>query len=196
MSTPEPRTTRAPRTPPAEARRRLIKATIELLRTRDPIHVTVRDITAAAGLNMAHISRYFGSRGELFFAAAEELHRSLMEHLERTSPDNPLFILQVDDIRVRLSIAMALADEGFDLTRFQPSQQEILAATAAYLAKQRNLPADLAELHAMKVQMLIQSMHLMNAANGFTPEQLRRLALMVNEEVSVGTDTATRLGWA
>jgi AcrR family transcriptional regulator len=195
MATPDERLTRAKRVPLAEAQGRLIAATIELLRSNDHVHVTVREIAAAAGLNMVHITRYFGSRAELFYAVAEELHQRLLDHIRSASPAAPLAILQVDDVRIRLHIAMALAGEGFDMTRFQASQQEIFHTISEHIASTRELPREVAEVHGMKVLMLLQTMHLMNDANGFTAEQLRRVAMLVNEEFAVGNHTAQRLGW-
>ena len=195
MQSPDQRPPRAKRVAPAEAQQRLIDATIELLGATDPRQVTVREIAAKAGLTMVHIARYFGSRGELLFAAAELLHQRLLDQIRSASPEAPLAILQIDEVRIRLSIAMALAGEGFDMTRFQPSQQEIFRTIREHIARTRQLPSDVAEVHGMKVLMLLQTMHLMNDANGFSPDQLSRLALLVNEEFAIGGETATRLGW-
>ena len=188
-------TSRAPRVPPDEARQRLIDATIELLRTRDPMNVTVRDITAAAGLNMVHITRYFGSRAELLFAVSEELNERLIARARQEAADAPIRILGLEEIDMRLRVVMALRSEGFDMTRFQDAERRIFAEFAQFLVRVRGLAPTVAEIHAVKILLIIQAMNLMREANGIPDDDIAKMIALVFDEMLHHEDAARRLGW-
>lgn len=188
-------TPRAPRVPPDEARQRLITATIELLRTRDPINVTVRDITAAAGLNMVHITRYFGSRAELLFAVSEELNHRLIARARQEVADAPIRILDFEEINMRLRVVMALRSEGFDMTRFQDAERRIFAEFAQFLERVRGLSPSVAEIHSVKILLIIQAMNLMREANGLSDDDIAKMISLVFDETLHHEESARRLGW-
>jgi AcrR family transcriptional regulator len=60
-----------PRRSRSEGEIALLEAAIELMREKHPSEVTTSDIAERAGLNRAHIVRYFGTRLELLSAAIE-----------------------------------------------------------------------------------------------------------------------------
>jgi AcrR family transcriptional regulator len=63
-------------------RRRLLEATRELLAERDEDAVALRDITAAAGANVASVSYHFGSKDALCRATIEAAIASVVEAKE------------------------------------------------------------------------------------------------------------------
>ncbi len=191
-SSPAPR---APRVPREQAEQRLIEAAIDLLRTTDPYNVTVRDIAANAGLNLVHITRYFGSRAELLFAVTEELHRRLVARARAEVLDAPMGVLSFEEIPMRLGVMMALRSEGFDMSRFEESAREIFNELAASLVRTRDLDPNIAEIHAHKIILLLQGFSLMGRANGMSEEMLGRLVSLVQSETDQAHDTAHQLGW-
>jgi AcrR family transcriptional regulator len=60
-----------PRRSRSEGEIALLEAAFELMREKHPSEVTTGDIAERAGLNRAHIVRYFGTRLELLSAAIE-----------------------------------------------------------------------------------------------------------------------------
>jgi AcrR family transcriptional regulator len=181
--------------PPDQARQRLVEATIDLLRATDPPHVTVREIASAAGLNLVHITRYFGSRAELLFAVCDELHRRLVARARAAVVDDPSRVLGFEEVRMRLGVMMALRGEGFDMRRFQPSEHEIFAELAAFFTRTRDVGMDVAEVHAVKILLLVQSIHLMGDAHGLSNEQVTKVVALVADEMEHAKESAVRLGW-
>jgi AcrR family transcriptional regulator len=66
--------------PPRNTPERLIDAVEELLSQRDDLDLSLRDITAAAGANLAAVNYHFGSKDALMTAVIE---RALREHARR-----------------------------------------------------------------------------------------------------------------
>jgi AcrR family transcriptional regulator len=182
--------------PPEQARQRLVEAAIGLLHTTDPLHVTVREIATAAGLNLVHITRYFGSRAELLFAVSEELHQRLVARARSAVVDDPSRVLGFEEVRMRLGVLMALRSEGFDMRRFQPSEHEIFTELAAFFARTREVDMTVAEIHAIKILLLVQSLHLMGDAHGLSNEQVTKVVELVADEMEHAKESAVRLGWA
>jgi AcrR family transcriptional regulator len=181
--------------PPEQAKQRLIEATIELLRTTDPYNVTVRDVASTAGLNLVHITRYFGSRAELLFAVTEELHRRLVTRARTEVLDEPLRVFGFEEIPMRLGLMMALRSEGFDMTRFRASEQEIFAEFAGFLVRTRRLDPDVAEIQAFKVLLLLQALNLMGDAHGMPADKIAKMVVLARNEMDHADESARRLGW-
>ena len=186
---------RAARVPPEEARRRLIDATIDLLRSRDPMSVTVRDITAAAGLNMVHITRYFGSRAELLFDVSEELNERLIRKAREEIAAEPSRVLGFEEVNMRLRVIMALRSEGFDMTRFQESEKRIFTAFSQFLVRTRGIDSTVADVHTVKILLVLQALNLMSEANGLSDDQISRTITLLMHETVHANESARQLGW-
>lgn len=64
---------RGTRTPREEGRERMLEATVELLRTRRPDEVTVRDVAAACGHGHRLVQAWFGGKVGLFREAFDRM---------------------------------------------------------------------------------------------------------------------------
>jgi AcrR family transcriptional regulator len=70
-----------------EAKRRLIDAAGELLRTRSPSAVSGRELARQAGVNYGLVHRYFGSKDQVFRAAIAELAADFARDVAPLSED-------------------------------------------------------------------------------------------------------------
>lgn len=147
-------------TPREEGKANIIAATIELLETKEPGDLTIRDIASASGHHHRLIIEWFGSKGGLLHAAFEEIFRGLIESGElfsgpvATRPEirkvfrmlnymqmhHPEFIfsmrswLAVDAIAERLKTVRNLTDEQARLVARQLSAHTLgLGIFAAFL---------------------------------------------------------------
>jgi AcrR family transcriptional regulator len=72
-----------PRTPPSEEpRARLVEAAIEQIEQHGLSRLTIREVAAAAGANIAAVNYYFGSKDALVAAALEGTLHHLLADLE------------------------------------------------------------------------------------------------------------------
>jgi hypothetical protein len=53
-----------------------------------------------------------------------------------------------------------------------------------------------AEIHAIKILLLVQSLHLMGDAHGLSNEQVTKVVELVADEMEHAKESAVRLGWA
>ena len=128
----EPRTY-APRISREESERRIIEATIELLRTNDFSEVSSRRIAERAGVHAPTIARYFGSMAGLFAAVAYELvQRSMLE----VSEELHAAMFRPDMLMRSRLVAWCLANGAdpalFMTTRESIGGQTLLARQAAF----------------------------------------------------------------
>lgn len=73
---------RAPTPPADEPRARLVEAAIEQIEQRGLARLTIREVAAAAGANIAAVNYYFGSKDALVSAALEGTIRVMMEDID------------------------------------------------------------------------------------------------------------------
>ena len=66
---------------------RILDTAVELFAEKGFEHASVRDITQAAGVNLAAINYHFGSRDELIHAVAERYLTPLCRDMERQLDD-------------------------------------------------------------------------------------------------------------
>lgn len=135
----------------------LVAATIELAREhRRLAEVTVRSIAERAGLNVAHITRYFGSRDSLLLAARERLGRNVVEQFVQggglvgllgAMHNNPDLVL-----RVRISAYLLL--DGVDPDRFE-SADRTLEPIRSLIAEQLGVGERAARAVTTKMNLLL-----------------------------------------
>ena len=79
------------RTPRHEARRNVLRATLELLSEREPDQITVREIAERAGHHHRFIQDWLGGKANLFAEAFQEINTELAGLIDfnRTSPAGP-----------------------------------------------------------------------------------------------------------
>lgn len=157
--------------------------------------VTVRDITAAAGLNMVHITRYFGSRAELLFDVSEELNERLIRKAREEIAAEPSRVLGFEEVNMRLRVIMALRSEGFDMTRFQESEKRIFTAFSQFLVRTRGIDSTVADVHTVKILLVLQALNLMSEANGLSDDQISRTITLLMHETVHANESARQLGW-
>jgi len=139
------------------AEQALVTATIELAREhRRLAEVTVRGIAERAGLNVAHITRYFGSRDALLLAARERLGRNVVEQFVQggglvgllgAMRNNPDLVL-----RVRISAYLLL--DGVDPERFE-SADRTLEPIRLLIAEQLGVGKRAARAVTAKMNLLL-----------------------------------------
>lgn len=117
-----------PRRSRGEGEIALLVATMELMREKHPSEVTTGDIADRAGLNRAHIVRYFGTRLELMSAAIEYAFQL------NVAPETPADVLTeyVTDARLadlinwRNKVVSYLLNSEVPPSRFHESQRIII----------------------------------------------------------------------
>jgi len=139
------------------AEQALVTAAIELAREhRRLAEVTVRGIAERAGLNVAHITRYFGSRDALLLAARERLGRNVVEQFVQggglvgllgAMHNNPDLVL-----RVRISAYLLL--DGVDPERFE-SADRTLEPIRSLIAEQLGVGERAARAVTTKMNLLL-----------------------------------------
>ena len=75
----------SPPTDDAEARKRIVDATLRTIERRGPEQTTLSDVADDLGITRRTVYRYFSSTEELFVAAAE-WHSADSSHRSRRSP--------------------------------------------------------------------------------------------------------------
>ena len=78
---------RAPTPPADEPRARLVEAAIEQIEQHGLARLTIREVAAAAGANIAAVNYYFGSKDALVNAALEGTIRAMMEDVDAILKD-------------------------------------------------------------------------------------------------------------
>ncbi len=117
-----------PRLTKSEGEIALMKAAYELMSEKDVADVTTTDIAERAGLNRAHISRYFATRNELLSAAIEydffERFNQVIE-ARKSDPTNQydLFGAEAAKLRLRNKVVAYLISVGVPQSRFHESQR-------------------------------------------------------------------------
>ena len=87
-------------TPRREGMENIVKATIELLATRAPQDVTLRDVAEASGHHHRMIVEWFGGKGGLYNAVFNQIFQALIDTGELIS----LEIALRDDLRTALRL--------------------------------------------------------------------------------------------
>ncbi len=106
---------RRPRVPAEEAQRRLIDATIEIIREHPFQEATVRAVADAAGVQRTTIERNFGSMTGLYKAVAYELSDRYADYLRTIPIDNAdIGLIVHPDAVLRIRLISWLVSQGVD----------------------------------------------------------------------------------
>jgi AcrR family transcriptional regulator len=168
MSTSQPRTY-APRISREESERRIIEATITLLRPGDFNEVSSRKIASLAGVHAPTISRIFGSMTGLFAAVAYELAQ---RSLTATSSGAEVVFSQPELILRSKLVAWCLAN-GADPELFRTSMES--PGGQALLAWQTNVaPASFRANAALSeiFRFAFEGFAVLGTTHTFTEEQI------------------------
>lgn len=117
-----------PRRSRSEGEIALLQAACELMQEKHPREVTTGDIADRAGLNRAHIVRYFGTRLELLSAAIEY---AFQQNLAPETPSDVLETYRSDArmanlLRWRNMVVSYLLSAEVPASRFYESQRVII----------------------------------------------------------------------
>ena len=113
----------------------LLTAAVELLHEKDPADVTTGDIAERAGLNRAHIVRYFGTRHELLSAAVEHYFFEVFPPAQRPEVVEQYFNRgEVAEVFLwRSKVVSYLLSIGVPPSRFHESQRHIKERIATFM---------------------------------------------------------------
>lgn len=131
----------------------LLEATVALLTEKTPDHVTTADIAERAGLNRAHIVRYFGTRAELLAAALE--HHMITGVLAEETP-SALSIVErraqfQSTVQWYMKVVSYLLSVGVPPQRFHTVQQAVSERVGRFM----EMPGASPRLKAVLVKMAV-----------------------------------------
>ena len=127
---------------PADARDKLVDATLRLLVSRPVAGVSVRDIAAEAGVNHGLVHRHFGSKDGLIRAAVERAARTV--YVDGTPARASWFFQRLrEHPELAILVARACLDGPSDLLAIAAPPPELLRRVAERL---RPLTAPLGQL--------------------------------------------------
>lgn len=120
-----------------------MKAAYELMTEIDVADITTTDIAERAGLNRAHISRYFTTRNELLSAAIEydffeRFNRVIEARKSDPSIQYELFGAEADQLRLRNKVVAYLISVGVPQSRFHESQRFLTKRLTMFLHNDEN----------------------------------------------------------
>ena len=131
----------------------LLEATVALLTEKTPDHVTTADIAERAGLNRAHIVRYFGTRAEILAAALE--HYMITGVLAEETPDAATIVERraqfQSTVQWYMKVVSYLLSIGVPPQRFHTVQQAVSERVGRFM----EMPGASPRLKAILVKMAV-----------------------------------------
>lgn len=131
----------------------LLDATVALLTEKTPDHVTTADIAERAGLNRAHIVRYFGTRAELMAAALE--HYMVTGVLREETPSSQSIVERraqfQSTVQWYMKVVSYLLTVGVPPQRFHKVQQAVSERVGRFM----EMPGASPRLKAVLVKMAV-----------------------------------------
>lgn len=131
----------------------LLEATVALLTEKTPDHVTTADIAERAGLNRAHIVRYFGTRTELLAAALE--HYMITGVLAEETPSTASIVERraqfQSTVQWYMKVVSYLLSVGVPPQRFHTVQQAVSERVERFM----EMPGASPRLKAVLVKMAV-----------------------------------------
>lgn len=131
----------------------LLEATVALLTEKTPDQVTTADIAERAGLNRAHIVRYFGTRAELLAAALE--HYMITGVLAEETPSTASIVERraqfQSTVQWYMKVVSYLLTIGVPPQRFQTVQQAVSERVGRFM----EMPGASPRLKSVLVKMAV-----------------------------------------
>ena len=160
-----------------EAARRLVDATIDLMREVPMAKVTTRRVADRAGLSLLAISRSFGDQQGLFVEAARELARRYARHLD--SSGRPADMFHPDAVLHTRVLAWLLQNGADPLTLVPDPEAPILQRLA--VRQQLLGPVSdrtAAAMHALAI-FAAEGIHLFSPTRNMTENELLDVAMLI-----------------
>lgn len=131
----------------------LLDAAVALLTEKSPDHVTTADIAERAGLNRAHIVRYFGTRTELLAAALE--HYMVTGVLAEETPSSQSIVERraqfQSTVQWYMKVVSYLLTVGVPPQRFHTVQQAVSERVGRFM----EMPGASPRLKSVLVKMAV-----------------------------------------
>lgn len=188
-----------PRLSRSEGELALMKAAYDLMCEKDVADVTTTDIAERAGLNRAHISRYFGTRSELLAASVEHDFFEGINRFVEARKSNPdlvydLFGSESERLRQRHKIVTYLISIGVPQSRFHESQK-LLTERIAFFFSDNNLSPAMNRVLVQLSTFLMLSFQTYAELQQATEEDRRNLYLIVALLAKYVEPLEKDLGW-
>ena len=134
----------------AEGERRLVNATLELLRERPFSEVGVRDIAARADVNHGFVHTWFGSKNDLLKRVALGLLHDVAHQVETTPAGQPTIQPFDPDVNLLVRLVTWLNLENADISDIM-RDQHVTAAFARRYENVEGLRPDVAQVAAQQI---------------------------------------------
>jgi len=183
--------------PRAVAEDALVNATIELAREhRRLAEVTVRGIADRAGLNVAHITRYFGSREALLLAARKRLGANVAEQFVQGGGIVGLIGVMRNnpDLVLRTRIDAYLLLDGVDPQRFN-AEGRTIEPVRRLVAEQLGVGDRAARAITLKMNLLLLAANTFAEITADSDTDALDLVMLIAAENRHLPQIEQELGW-
>ena len=185
-----------PRRSRSEGEIALLQAACELMQEKHPREVTTGDIADRAGLNRAHIVRYFGTRLELLSAAIEY---AFQQNLPQETPDDVLATYRDDQqlanlMRWRNMVVAYLLSAEVPASRFYESQRVIIERISRAM-NTGNLSDRMSRTLAIMAVLLAQGFQAFGALDELTNTDRDDISMVMTQINELLEPLDEKLGW-
>lgn len=175
----------------------LLNAAAELLHEKEPADVTTGDIADRAGLNRAHIVRYFGTRQELLSAAVEHYFFEVFPPEQRPDVVNQYFDRGEvsEQFLWRSKVVAYLLSIGVPPSRFHESQRQITERIAGFMGS-APLSQRMNRTLAIMSVMLTQAYQAFAELDEISEQDRRDLFVVITQLNQLLVPLDKKLGWS
>ena len=186
---------RKPRVRADEAKKRLIAATIELLKETSVLELSTRAIGARAGLDRRAITRQFGGELELLIAVLEELQRRSVRAAESMPRETNIDTIEEWAIRTNLLAFLILSGAAPERLRQIEVSDESENSVLEIIGLDPESPRDIQEAFLALLQAVALGGTFFGPSSPrSTPENRLRIFLMLRYLASLGPDLPDLIG--
>lgn len=185
-----------PRRSRSEGEIALLEAAIELMHEKHPSEVTTGDIAERAGLNRAHIVRYFGTRLELLSAAIEyAFHLTFPTDMPSDALANFRANERLGDLmNWRNKVVSYLLTSGVPPSRFHESQR-LIVERISHAMSTGNLSDRMSRTLAIMSVLLTQGYQAYGDLDELTTADRDDMALVMTQIRDLLEPLDQKLGW-
>ncbi|MEY3656464.1 MAG: Bacterial regulatory protein tetR family [Actinomycetota bacterium] len=174
----------------------LLDAAVELLTEKSPDQVTTAEIAERAGLNRAHIVRYFGNRGELLASAVEHFYATNVA--SNPAPEIQTILsesgLLQNTIRWYMKVVSYLLTIGVPPERFHTVQQAIFDRVASFMGLPNASPRLRSTLVNMAV-LLMQATEFFGDLDELSDDDKYDILILMSTMGGAAKALDTSTGW-